>query len=358
MTQPAAQDSVGKPQGESSSPRPPGDSVPNPSRIFQTLHAFHQTAAMRAAIELDIFTTIGDRHTTAEEIAIKTGAAERGIRILCDFLTIMGFLTKQGSKYGLTPDSGMFLDRESPAYMGTIAQFLGAPEMVKAFDHLADAVRKGGTVMSEQGTISRENPIWVQFARSMAPMMMMPAEIISMVAGADKGEKCRVLDIAAGHGLFGINIARHNPQAEIVALDWPGVLEVAMENARKSGVEARYSVLPGSAFEVDFGEGYDLVLLTNFLHHFDAPTCEEILRKVHAALAPSGRAIALEFIPNEDRVSPPVAASFSMVMLGSTPHGDAYTFPELHRMFINTGFKRADHVRHGPMPESLVVAYR
>ncbi len=137
-----------------------------------------------------------------------------------------------------------------------------------------------------------------------------------------------MLDIAAGHGLFGINIARHNPQAEIVALDWASVLEVAKENARKSGVESRYSTIPGSAFEVEFGEGYDLVLLTNFLHHFDPPTCEGLLRKVHAALAPGGRAVTLEFVPNDDRVTPPEAATFSMIMLGSTPHGDAYTFAE------------------------------
>ena len=216
---------------------------------------------------------------------------------------------------------------------------------MKAFDDLTDAVRKGGTVMGEEGHWELENPIWVEFARSMAPMMMMPAEVISKLVGADKGGKCRVLDIAAGHGLFGINIARHNPQAEIVALDWANVLEVAKENARKSGVESRYSTLPGSAFEVEFGAGYDLVLLTNFLHHFDPPTNEGLLRKVHAALAPGGRAVTLEFVPNDDRVTPPEAATFSMIMLGSTPHGDAYTFAEFERMFSNAGFTRSEHFR-------------
>jgi 2-polyprenyl-3-methyl-5-hydroxy-6-metoxy-1,4-benzoquinol methylase len=227
-----------------------------------------------------------------------------------------------------------------------------------AFDRLSDAVRKGGTMMGEEGTLSVENPIWVEFARSMGPMMMMPAEAISKLVGAEKGGKCRVLDIAAGHGLFGISIARHNPQAEIVAVDWASVLEVAKENARKSGVESRYSTLPGSAFEVEFGEGYDLVLLTNFLHHFDQPTCEDLLRKVHTALAPEGRAVTLEFVPNDDRVTPPEAAGFSLTMLGSTPHGDAYTYTELERMFSNAGFSRSEHFRQPPLPESVIVSYR
>jgi 2-polyprenyl-3-methyl-5-hydroxy-6-metoxy-1,4-benzoquinol methylase len=178
------------------------------------------------------------------------------------------------------------------------------------------------------------------------------------LVGAAKGKKWKVLDIAAGHGLFGIAIAKHNPNAEIVAVDWPSVLAVAQENARAAGVAARYRTRPGSAFEVDFGSDYDLVLLTNFLHHFDAPTCEKFLRKVHAALAAGGRAVTLEFIPNEDRVSPPVAAKFSLIMLSSTPSGDAYTFSEYERMFRNAGFQSSELHALPPTPSRVVLSYQ
>jgi ubiquinone/menaquinone biosynthesis C-methylase UbiE len=339
-------------EGSSSDPQP------NPMRIFQTLNAFQQTAALRAAIELDVFTAIGEGQATVPEIARRASASERGTRILCDYLTLMGFLSKNSTHYGLAPDAAVFLDRRSPAYMGTVVRFLNAPEMVRAYDNLAEAVRRGGTVMSEEGTVGPENPLWVEFARSMAPLMVMPAEAIAQIVGADAGEECRVLDIAAGHGLFGITIARHNPQAEIVALDWPSVLEVAKENARKAGLDGRYSTLAGSAFEVDLGSGYDLVLLTNFLHHFDPPTCESLLRKVHDALAPGGRAVTLEFVPNDDRISPPETAFFSMIMLGSTPHGDAYTFAEFERMFRNAGFARSEHIRPEQLAESVIISYK
>lgn len=337
---------------------PPHGTPPNPARIFQTINAFQQSAAMRAAIDLDVFTAIGEGRTTVAEIAERAGAAERGIRILCDYLTVAGFLTKSSTHYGLSPDAAVFLDRRSPAYMGNAVRFLNAPEIVRGYDNLAEAVRKGGTVMGEEGTITPENPIWVEFARSMAPLMMMPAEAIAQITGAEAGGKCRVLDIAAGHGLFGITLARHNPQAEIVALDWASVLEVAKENARKAGVEGRYSTIAGSAFELEFGSGFDLVLLTNILHHFDIPTCETLLKKVHAALAPGGRAVTLEFVPNDDRVSPPEAAFFSLIMLGSTPHGDAYTFAEFDRMFRNAGFARSEHIRPEQTPESVIVSYK
>jgi hypothetical protein len=97
-------------------------------------------------------------------------------------------------------------------------------------------------------------------------------------------------------------------------------------------------MLPGSAFEVDFGGPYDAVLLTNFLHHFDQPACVGLLRKVHGALRPGGRAATLEFVPNEDRVSPPMPAAFSMTMLTSTAAGDAYTLSELTAMYHQAGF--------------------
>jgi ubiquinone/menaquinone biosynthesis C-methylase UbiE len=329
---------------------------PNPGRIFQTLNAFQQTAALRAAIELDVFTAIGEGSTTAAAIASRVKASERGTRILCDFLTVMGYLTKTGANYSLSPDAATFLDKRSPAYLGTAVRFLNAPDMIHAYDNLTDAVRRGGTVMSDEGTVVPNNPLWVEFARSMAPMMRMPAQVIAEMAAGNG--PLRVLDIAAGHGLFGIEIAKKNPQAEIVALDWAHVLEVAKENARHAGLDGRHRTLPGSAFEVEFGGAYNLVLLTNFLHHFDVASCEKLLRKVHSALDAGGRAVTLEFVPNEDRVTPPDAATFSMIMLGSTPHGDAYTFTEYERMFANAGFTRSEHHRIPNAPHSVIVSHK
>ncbi len=251
----------------------------------------------------------------------------------------MGFLNKDGNSYSLTQDSAIFLDKRSPAYLGGTIEFMSTDKLTDNFKNFAEAVRKGGSTDEEGGTVAPDNPIWVKFARGMAPMIAMPAQIMAKLVDPDGNSKLKVLDIAAGHGLFGIAFAKNNPQAEIVALDWPKVLEVAQENATAAGVSDRYSTIPGSAFDVDFGSGYDLVLLTNFLHHFDPPTCETLLRRVHAALGEGGRAVTLEFVPNEDRISPPEAAAFSVMMLGSTPSGDAYTFSELEEDVCECGLQ-------------------
>jgi hypothetical protein len=95
-----------------------------PFHLFQAINGFHLTEAIRSAIELDIFTAIGAGHDTPASIARQCGIAERGARILCDFLVVNGFLTKSGQEYALADDSAMFLDRKSPAYMGTCTRFL------------------------------------------------------------------------------------------------------------------------------------------------------------------------------------------------------------------------------------------
>jgi SAM-dependent methyltransferase len=313
---------------------------PNPDLIFETLNAHQRSAALRGAIELDLFTAIARGKGSLEALTEHCQGTPRSVRILCDFLVIAGFLTKEDGTYGLSPTAAQFLDRDQPTYMGSVAKFVNSKEFLDAFSDVAYLVRLGSTTMSGEGSAEPDWEGWVEFARSMEPMMQPAARQIAAMVKERFPGPLRVLDVAAGHGAFGIAIAEANPEAEIVALDWKKVLKVAQERAEAAGVADRYTLLPGDAMTVDYGEGYDVVLLTNFLHHFDRETCVAVMKKVHASLAPSGIAVTLEFVPNEDRVSPPVAATFSFMMLGTTSEGDAYTFVELDSLCREAGFSR------------------
>jgi SAM-dependent methyltransferase len=338
------------------SSRGPSPDAPSPALIFDTLFAYQKTAALRSAIELDLFRAVGEGPGDAATLAQRCHSSERGIRILADFLVVQGFLEKENGVYRHTQTSELFLDPRSPACVASTAGFLTTPDMQEPMNRLAEVVRTGRTVLPGAGSVEPDHPVWVEFAQSMAPMMAPFAPPLGQIVLRGRTGPMRILDIAAGHGLFGIAVAKQNPEAVIVGQDWARVLDVAQENARRAGVAERYETLPGSAFDVEFGGPYDAILLTNFLHHFDAPTNVELLKKVRAALKPGGLAATMEFVPNEDRVSPPMPAAFALTMLASTASGDAYTFNELRKMHLDAGFSSVEPpVVMGP--HSVIVGH-
>jgi O-methyltransferase/methyltransferase family protein len=324
--------------------------------VLDLFTAHYRTAAVKAGIELDVFTAIGAGVDTARDLALRCGAVERGIRILCDYLTAIGLLAKEGERYALTPDAAAFLDQRSSTYLGSMVTATAGEAVLQGLAQLTAAVRHGGTVLRERGVLAPDHPYWAAFARAIAPAGRFMGPQLARLLEVGSGGRIRVLDVAAGHGLYGIAVAAQNPQAEIVALDWPSVLAVACEHAEAAGVADRYRTIPGSVLTEDLGKGYDLVLLTNFLPDLDAGTCEAVLAKVHAALVPGGRAVALQYVLRDDRIAPRAAVDLSLALLATTPGGDNYTFAELDRMFRSGGFARTE-LRELP-PESVVIAYR
>jgi ubiquinone/menaquinone biosynthesis C-methylase UbiE len=326
----------------------------SPLAFVEAVLAYQKTAAIKAAVDLDLFTAIGFGADTVAALVARLGASARGLRILCDFLTVHGFIEKSGDRYSLSPSTRTFLARNSPNYLGSIVDFHAAPEMCALFlRDPASYVRNGGSV--GLGSVAPSHPIWQLFAESMQAIMTPIAQRVAKEVASWSKPPTRVLDIAAGHGMFGISIAKAVPGVELAAVDWPEILTIARRNAEKEGVAARFRGIEGDAFEVEWGGGFDLVLLANFLHHFDRDTCVGLLTKVRNSLAVEGKTLALEFIPNPDRVSPPFEASFAFYMLGSTPNGDAFTIEDLDAMARAAGFRGATAKLLPHSPQSLVV---
>lgn len=339
------------PEGANTSP------LPDPAVILETAQSYQRSFLVKAAVDLDLFTEIAKGSDTTPEIAQACKGSERGVRILCDSLTVLGLLGKKEGRYSLTPDTACFLDRRSPAYLGKAFEFILHPTHLENVRRLAEVVR-GGQHGAPHDSLAQEEPIWIDFARGMAPLMVPAAQAIAQLLqpllAATPSPK--VLDIAAGHGIFGITVAQQLAGVQIYAVDWANVLEVARENAQARGVSARHHMIPGNAFDVDFGGSYHAALVTNFLHHFAPSTNVKLLKKVGAALNRGGHLVILELVPNDDRVSPRIPALFSATMLSNTPLGDAYTYTELSGMCRSAGFEEIGLVQLTPMPQSLVVA--
>ena len=329
---------------------------PSPALFFETINAFQRTEALRAAIELDLFTQIASGLQTVEQLASACGAAPRGVRILADYLVIAGFLHKAGDRYELTADSQTFL---TPL----ITSLPRRGSRVPADAGVAGLFRQTHRRRTEgwHGRLERGDSVARQpDLGSVRPLDGAIDDAPSRVARRALGQRPQPTAPRTGCRCRTWPLRNHfRPPLPESPHHRPGLAERPGGGGRerpRAGVADRHTLLPGSAFEVDWGGPYDLVLLTNFLHHFDLLTCEQLASKAFNALASGGRCITLEFVPDADRVNPPPTAGFALTMLATTAAGDAYTFAEYQRMFAKAGFSSSEFHPLPPTTQQAVVS--
>lgn len=352
---------AGAGNGASGKGRPPEPAaMPSPSRFTETAFAFQRTAALRAAVGLDVFTAIGEGHDTPAALAERCGAAERGVRVLCDLLVAIGLLDLADGRYVTAPDAATYLDRRSPTFIGDALDFAASETVLKAM--LSDpvkVVRDGGTILgSAEQFIAPDHADWTTYARAVAPMMARSATLLADLVTRQEGSARRILDIAAGPGQNGIALAERLPGAEVTAVDWPSVLEIAQENARSAGLGKRWRPLPGSALGTELGGPYDVILVARFLPLLGPQPRETLLQRLHAALAPGGRLVALQVVLNDDRVSPPFAAIMNFNMLATTPSGQVPTEGELEVTLRAAGFGHLEWHELPHSDERVVIGWK
>lgn len=321
--------------------------------VYDISLSYQKTAAMKAAIKLEIFTHIGNGRLNVEQISDMTGASLRGVRILCDFLCVIGLLEKISNLYSLSVDAKRFLDRKSPYCLADIIDFYAAQDVISLImDDPSSYVLAGGA--SGLTNVSPDNPVWVKFAQAMVPFTSITAKRTAAYVTKKAMQPHKVLDVAAGHGLFGIEVAKVVIDTLVTAIDWANVLEVAKKNADSAGLSHRYKTKSGNAFDIAWGDNYDLVLLPNILHHFDQDECVRLLSKVKDSLSIDGSVFVIDIMPNPDRVSPPEQAAFAFLMLATTPKGDAYTCDEYGMMAETAGLTLVDSIKLLPTPQTLL----
>ena len=325
---------------------------PSPQLFMETITAYQRTEILQAALELDVFSALARGNHTVPSLAAACQCSERGIRILCDYLVVTGFLLKENSAYNLTEESALYLDQASPAYLGSIRDFLASPQLRANFSDIEKAIRHGGFIGGS--FLDPKSSIWTTFARAMGRIQALPASQLAASLDLHPSGPFKVLDVAAGHGIYGLTLAHKISTVQITALDGSDVLQVAYENAEALGVSDRFSSIKGNIFEVDLGSGYHLILIPGFLHLFSKEDCQRILDKAAAALEPHGHLVIVGYIPDEHRISP--ATAFSITMLASTPSGEAHSFQDYKQMCLNAGLQDMKHISLEPATETAVIA--
>lgn len=308
--------------------------APDPSRVLDALSAYWRTAALEAAIDLDLFTELGCGTRTVAQLATACGADGAATRTLCDSLVSMGLLRARGARYASAPDAARFLDTRSPDALAGASRFFAAPAVTRAFAGLAETVRRGP---GPGGAASRPG-VWTSFARETFALRRQLARDIADHLRRRRLARGRILDIGAGASPLGIALLRRARTASLVVQDRGPVVTEARRRAAAAGLGDRVATLPGDAATVDWGGPFDLVLMVNVLDYFGRVDRNRLLRKARAALRPGGSLVVAAPLLDEGRQSPPDAVAYSLLLLALQSPGRPSTAREMRQQLRRAGF--------------------
>jgi len=317
-----------------------------PDHLDQMIRGYWPSRCILTALELDIFTAVGDG-ANAEQIGTRIQANARAVGMLLNALVALGLLSKSGDVYSNTPESARFFVQGSKDNHRN--GLLHIANIWHRWSTLTDAVRRGSHI-----PIDRDNtPGWTRdFIAAMQRIAKERAPHVVKTLGTAGAR--RVLDLGGGSGAYSIAFAKACPEVRCEILDLPEVVPLAAEYISKAGVSAQVSLRAGDMLRDDFGSGYDIIMLNAICHMFSEEQNQDIFRRAHDALAPHGRLVVQDFFLNPDKTGPQHAALFSLNMLVATDAGASYSELEYTLWMEAAGFTEVSRINL-PGPSDLIV---
>jgi ubiquinone/menaquinone biosynthesis C-methylase UbiE len=169
------------------------------------------------------------------------------------------------------------------------------------------------------------------------------------------GDPVRILDLAAGSGVWGIAQAQSSPRVRVTAVDWPEVIDVTKKTAAKFGLSDRFSFIEGDLLDVSFGSGHNVATLGHILHSEGETRSRKLLAKTFAALASGGTIAVQEFLVNKERTGPVNGLFFAVNMIVNTQEGNTWSFEEIGAWLEEAGFTNP-RLLDAPGPSPLILA--
>ncbi len=326
-----------------------------PERIMQFAWGYIPTFVLEAAVRHRVFDVLDSGPKTLKETAAATGASERGLRTIMNVLVGLNFLAKtEAQQYTLTPESEAFLVSTKPGFHGGILKHTSA-QLIPKWLKLNEIVGTGkpAVAVNQEGAGS---DFFQKFVVDIFPMSYPSALALAKhLALNQSGAPVRVLDLAAGSGVWGIALAQSSEHVAVTAVDWADVLPATQETVARFGLTNRFAFRSGDLLTADFGSGYNVATLGHILHSEGEARSKTLLRKTFDALASGGTIAIAEFLVNADRTGPVMPLLFAANMLVNTDEGDTYSFEEIRGWLTEAGFTDA-RLLESPGPSPLILA--
>ncbi len=285
---------------------------------------FQASRVLLTAVELDLFTAIGETARVSADVAGAVGATPRSTDRLLNALCALGFLVKADGRFSNTPASRRFLVRNSPDFMAGLDH---TASMWKAWSGMTEAVREDRPTLRQ--TVNERGDAWLEpFIAAMHYRAEQQAD--RLVRAFDLGGIFSVLDVGGGSGSFAMAFCRRQPGLRAAVFDLPNVVPITARYVAAAGLADRVTTIVGDYLQAaELPDGFDLIFLSAVVHSNGPAENAALIAKCARAVNPGGRVAVVDFIMDEGRVSPPVGAMFALNMLVATDDGDTYTESEV-----------------------------
>jgi (2Fe-2S) ferredoxin/predicted O-methyltransferase YrrM len=320
-----------------------------PDDLQERILAFEESRVILTALELDLFTAVGDGER-AGDVAAKVRTDARATEMLLNALVAIRLCAKHEDVFRNTPVAKRYFCAASPD--NARPALLHIAHLWTSWSSLTDCVRAGTWIQREE--IADRGAEWTdafiaamhRHATERAP------QIIRAVGAADVR---RMLDVGGGSGAYSIAFAKANPALAAEILDLATVKPIAQRHIQEAGIAGRVSVRAGNLRSDSLGRGYDLVFVSAICHMLSPEENRDLLGRCFAALTSGGRIVIQDFILEPDKTASKFGALFALNMLVETRAGSSYSQVEYAEWLTGAGFRDIRHVRL-PGPASLMIA--
>jgi (2Fe-2S) ferredoxin/predicted O-methyltransferase YrrM len=322
-----------------------------PDDVAETLRGFQESRVMLTAVELDLFTAVG-QGAAAGEVAGKIQADARATEKLMNALVAIGMLSKDDGVFHNTPVTARYFVAGSAN--DARAATMHTVHLWRRWSTLTECVRAGTSVTYRE--MPERGAEWTQaFIAAMHRNATERGPLIVRTIGTEGVE--RMLDVGGGSGAYSIAFAQASEKLRSDLFDLADVLPIARGHIEKAGLAARIGTRVGDLRRDKLGAGYNLVFVSAICHMLSPEENRDLVKRCHAALAPKGRLVIQDFILEADKTAPKFAALFALNMLVGTRAGSSYSEVEYSAWLGEAGFQQVRHLRL-PGPTGLMVGTR
>lgn len=336
----------------------------SPSKILEVGLGFWQSRTLLSAIELEVFTVLGKKRKTGEQIRKEIGLHIRGTWDFLDSLVAMKFLEREGSgeeaKYLNNDLTALYLDKKSPDYIGSILEMAGS-RLYKYWGDLTEGLKSGKPQNESKHNLEPifdilykdENKL-EQFLRAMTGLSAINFK--SFVNKFDFSNYNSLCDVGGATGQLSIMVAAANPHMKCISYDLPPVEPIAKKIIKEAGVSGRVSTASGDFFKNPLPKA-EIITMGMILHDWNLENKMHLIKSAYNSLPDGGAFIAIENIIDDERRENVFGLMMSLNMLIEFGEAFDFTGADFTKWCMEAGFKKTEILPLGG-PASAAIAYK